>query len=86
MKQINWLVILKNLKFIALVVWGLTSLSTTLNWFQNSEIFTLELLNTLKYLGLILYLIFYLLQLRFTLKQKNHEIAILKTKLLQYEK
>lgn len=81
----NWILILKNLKFIAILFWGFAALSSVFNWFNDLAIISADLLETLKYIGVLLYLIFHLLELRLTVKLKNTEIAKLKTRLLQYE-
>ncbi|WP_299524834.1 hypothetical protein [Winogradskyella sp.] len=86
MKTKNWISVLGTLKVIAILVWAFAFLSSRLGWFDDSEIITQQILKNLKYLGIILYLILYLFELRLTVKQKDTEIAKLKTKLLEYER
>ncbi|WP_339623084.1 hypothetical protein [uncultured Winogradskyella sp.] len=85
MKYSKWILVLNTLKTIAFFIWIFATISSVFNWFKTSALLTASLLETLKYLGIVLYLIFHLFELRITLKLKNVEIAKLKTRLLQYE-
>lgn len=86
MKKPNWIRILSILKTTAMLVWAFAFFSDRLNWFVDSETLTPQVLKNLKYFGIFLYFLFYQFELRLSIKQKNAEIAKLKTKLLQYEK
>ncbi|MCB0398810.1 MAG: hypothetical protein KDD26_04155 [Winogradskyella sp.] len=86
MKKINWISVLSMLRTIALLIWVLAFFSFKFGWFDDSEFITSKLVKDIRNLGVISYLILYLFELRLTVKQKNDEIAKLKTKLLVYEK
>lgn len=86
MKKPNWISILSTLRTITIFIWAIAFFSFKFGWFDDLEIINSQLLKNIKNLSIILYLILYLFELRLTIKQKNDELAELKTKLLQYEK
>ncbi len=86
MKSANWIYTLKIIKLIGLFIWALCFIADNFGWFESTEIMNSELLKTIKYLGILIYLLSYLFELKFVVKEKDIEISKLKTKLLNYEK
>lgn len=81
----NWITVLAGIRTFLLVIFSFTFLSLRLGWFQNSGVLTEEVLNDIINLTVIVFGVLYILELKLKLKQKDTQLAKLKTKLLQYE-
>lgn len=82
----NWIIILNNLRAICLLVFVLAYMSHRFNWFESIEMLNKENLNSFRNLAIVLYGLFYIIELKLKLKEKDNIIAKLKTKLLSYER
>lgn len=81
----NWITVLAGIRTFLLVIFSFSFLSLRLGWFQNTGVMTKEVLNDIINLTVIVFGIFYIMELKLKLKQKDTQLAKLKTKLLQYE-
>jgi hypothetical protein len=82
----NWIALLSGLRTFLLVIFAFAILSLRFEWFGNNALLTEDVLNNTKSLAVIIYGILYIIELKLILKQKDNELAKLKTRLLQYEK
>jgi hypothetical protein len=82
----NRVSILSGFRTVLLLIFAFAFLSIRLDLFENHVIFTEEVLRNLTNLVVVIYGILYIVELKLIVKQKDKMLAMLNTRLLQYEK
>jgi hypothetical protein len=82
----NWVSLLTGFRIFLLMIFAFALLCSERDWFGNSTMLTHEVLRNIENSAIIIYGIVYIIQLKLMVKQKDDALAVLKTRLLEYEK
>ena len=82
----NWVSLVNGLRLFSLFIFAVGSLGLRLNWFEDYAVLSKDAINKTLIFVIVIYGILYIVELKLIVKQKNKELAMLKTRLLQHEK
>ncbi len=82
----NWVSLVNGLRLFSLFIFAIGSLGLRLNWFEDYAVLSKDAINKTLIFVIVIYGILYIVELKLIVKQKNKELAMLKTRLLQHEK